>query len=154
MTVIALIRPDSWNFPLLVHVLGAMLLVGALVLSASALVIAWRGGEGSMVRLGFRSLWMGALPAWIVMRGAAEWIADKEGYGKSSDPSWVGIGFSTADIGLVVMLIATLLGGLGVRRLARGQGDANALGRGAAVLVALLLVAYVVAIWAMTTKPD
>jgi hypothetical protein len=153
MTVIALIRPDAWNFPLLVHVLGAMLLVGALALSASALVIAWRGGEGAVVRLGFRSLWMGALPAWIVMRAGAEWIANKEGYGKSSDPSWVGIGFSTADIGLVVMLIATLLGGLGVRRLARGRGDGNALGRGAALLVALLIVGYVVAIWAMTTKP-
>jgi ABC-type spermidine/putrescine transport system permease subunit II len=132
--------------------LGAMLLVGALVLSASALLIGWRGGQGAMVRLGFRSLWMGALPAWIVMRAGAEWIANKE-HLEDSDVSWITIGFNTADIGLVVMLIATLLGGLGVRRLARGQGDGNALGRGAALLVAVLLVAYVVAIWAMTTKP-
>ena len=154
MTVIAAIRPDAWNFPLLVHVLGAMLLVGALGLSASALVIAWRGGAGGMVRLGFRSLWMGALPAWIIMRGGAEWIASKE-HLQDSKASWIGIGFSTADIGIVVMLIATLLGGLGVRRLARDQGGGgNALGRGAALLVAVLLVAYVVAIWAMTTKPD
>jgi hypothetical protein len=152
MTLVAAIRPDAWNFPLLVHVLGAMLLVGALVLSASALVIAWRGGQGAMVRLGFRSLWMGALPAWIIMRAGAEWIANKE-HLEDSDVSWITIGFNTADIGLVVMLIATLLGGLGVRRLARGRGESNALGRGAALLVAVLLVAYVVAIWAMTTKP-
>ena len=28
MTVLAVIRPDSWNFPLFLHVLGAMILVG------------------------------------------------------------------------------------------------------------------------------
>ena len=28
MSVLAAIRPDSWNFPLLLHVLGAMILVG------------------------------------------------------------------------------------------------------------------------------
>ena len=28
MSVLAAIRPDDWNFPLLLHVLGAMLLVG------------------------------------------------------------------------------------------------------------------------------
>ena len=41
MSVIATIRPDSWNLPLLLHVGGAMVLVGALVLAASALVFAW-----------------------------------------------------------------------------------------------------------------
>jgi hypothetical protein len=152
VNLIAAVRPDSWNFPLLIHVLGAMLLVGALVLSASALVLAWRGGAAPMVRLGFRSLWMGALPAWIIMRGGAQWIANKE-HLEDSNATWIGIGFSMSDIGLILMLIATLLGGLGVRRLARGQGG-SALGRGAALLVALLLVGYVIAIWAMTTKPD
>ncbi len=28
--VLASIRPDSWNFPLFLHVLGAMILVGGL----------------------------------------------------------------------------------------------------------------------------
>ena len=31
MSVLAAIRPDDWNFPLLLHVLGAMLLVGGLL---------------------------------------------------------------------------------------------------------------------------
>ena len=35
-TVLAAIRPDSWNFPLFVHVLGAMILVGGLLTGASA----------------------------------------------------------------------------------------------------------------------
>ena len=87
--MLATIRPDSWDFPLLLHVLGAMLLVGTLVLAASALVLAWRDGNASLVRLGYRSLLLGALPAWIVMRGAAEWIADKEGLtGDERPPGW------------------------------------------------------------------
>jgi hypothetical protein len=50
------------------------------------------------------------------------------------------------------MIVATMLAGLAVRRASRG----DALGGGArvaAVLVSLLVAVYVVAIWAMTTKP-
>ena len=32
---VAAIRPDSWDFPLFLHVTGAMLLVGALVVVAA-----------------------------------------------------------------------------------------------------------------------
>ena len=38
--VIATVRPDSWNFPLFVHVLGAMILVGGLLTGASILTFA------------------------------------------------------------------------------------------------------------------
>ena len=78
-----------------------MLLVGALVLAASALVLARRDGSAALLRLGYRSLLIGALPAWIVMRGAAEWIADKEGLTGDEVPSWVDIGYSIADPGLL-----------------------------------------------------
>ncbi len=121
MTVLAAIRPDAWNFPLLLHVLGAMLLVGTLVLAASALVLAWRDGSASLVRLGYRSLLIGALPAWIVMRGAAEWIADKEGLTGDEVPSWVDIGYSTADSGFLLLVISTVLAGLAVRRAGRSE---------------------------------
>jgi hypothetical protein len=30
MSILAVVRPDSWNFPLFLHVLGAMILVGGL----------------------------------------------------------------------------------------------------------------------------
>ena len=40
MTVLALIRPDSWEFPLFLHVLGAMVLVGGLLTGASSLASA------------------------------------------------------------------------------------------------------------------
>jgi uncharacterized membrane protein len=63
MTAIAATRPEGWDFPLLLHLLGAMLLVGTLVLAASALVLAWRDGSAALVGLGYRVLLIGALPA-------------------------------------------------------------------------------------------
>jgi len=152
--VLATIRPDSWDFPLLLHVLGAMLLVGTLILAASALMLAWRDGSASLVRLGYRSLLIGALPAWIVMRGAAEWIADKEGLTGDEVPSWVDIGYSIADPGLLLLLASTVLAGLALRRAGRaGSGGGDGLSLASTVIVALLLIAYLVAIWAMTTQP-
>ena len=154
MIVLASIRPDSWSFPLLLHVLGAMILVGTLVLAASALILAWRDGSASLVRLGYRSLLIGALPAWIVMRGAAEWIADKEGLTGDDVPSWVDLGYSTAEPGLLLLLISTVLAGLAVRRAGRTErSGSGGFSRASTVLVSLVLIAYLVAIWAMTTKP-
>ena len=152
MTVIATIRPDAWNFPLLVHVLGAMLLVGALVLAVSALFGAWRDGNAALVRLGYRSLLLGVLPAWIVMRVAAEWIASKEDL-TDSKASWIGIGFTTADAGLLLILISIVLAGLAARRAGRPESSGGGFGRASTVVVSVLLIAYLVAIWAMTTKP-
>ena len=142
MTVLAAIRPDDWNLPLFVHILGAMLLVGALALVAAALA-------SRDLRLGFRSLLYGVLPGWVVMRGSAEWIADKEGLNDVDPvPSWVDIGYSVADPSLLLILIATVCTGLAASR-QRGDG----LRVTALVLVGILLVASVVAIWVMSTKP-
>ena len=149
--MMAAIRPDSWNIALLVHVLGAMVMVGALVLAVVALVGAWRNRSLDGARLGYRALLWGALPAWVVMRIGAQWIVDKEGLGNSS-LSWVGIGFGTSEGGLLFMIVATVLAGLAVRRASRG-GSLGGGARVAAVLVSLLVAVYVVTIWAMTTKP-
>jgi hypothetical protein len=149
----ATIRPDAWNFPLLVHVLGAMLLVGALILAASALVLAWREGSPALVRLGYRSLLLGALPAWIVMRVGAEWIASKEDLTGANAPSWVDIGYNSADLGLPLLVISTILVGLAVRRAGRAQGPGG-FGRVPAALVPVLVIGYLVVVWAMTTKPS
>jgi hypothetical protein len=150
--VLAAIRPDAWNFPLLIHVAGAMVLVGALVLAGSALIFAWRDGGGTMVRLGYRSLLLGVIPGWIVMRAGGEWIASKE-HLENSNVSWIGIGFTTADGGAVLIIIATIVAALAWRRAAR-DGGGGGLGKAATVLVSILLVAYVVTLWAMTTKPS
>jgi uncharacterized membrane protein len=151
VTVLATIRPDDWNFALLLHVLGALVLVGALVLAVSAMFLAWRGGDAALVRLGFRSLLLGVLPAWVAMRAGGEWIASKE-HLEDAKLTWLDIGFTTADLGLFLIVIATVLGGLAARRAARA-GRPAALGRASAVVTLALLVAYLVAIWARTTKP-
>jgi hypothetical protein len=151
LIVEAFVRPDEWNFPLLMHVLGAMLLVGALILSASFLLLASRDGTAAQARLGFRSLLLGVLPAWLLMRGGAQWIADKEGL-EEAELTWLEIGFITSDPGFTLILIATVLAGLAMRRSSR-DGRPGGLATGSAVLASLMLLAYVVAIWAMTTKP-
>ncbi|MFL5824932.1 MAG: hypothetical protein ACJ76V_00255 [Thermoleophilaceae bacterium] len=153
MDLIAAIRPDSWNFPLLVHLIGATTLVGALVLAGASLLFAWRDGNGGLAVVGYRTMLLAVLPAWIVMRGGAQWVASKE-HVENSNASWVGIGFSTADGGLVLLLAATLLAWLAVRRTRReGAAAPGGLGGASAILVGVLVIAYVVAVWAMTTKP-
>ena len=150
---ISAIRPDSWDFPLLLHVLGAMLLVGTLILAASALVFAWSRGSEPMFRLGFRALLFGVLPSWVLMRAAAEWIASREGL-TDSNLSWISIGFTVADAGLVFLLVATVLAGVATRRAARADGSAGAgFARVSAVLTMLLLGGFLVVVWAMATKP-
>ena len=150
----AAIRPDHWDFPLFLHVAGAMVLVGALVVVAWALVKAWRGDAAGFTRLAYRTLLYVAIPSFIVMRAGAQWIADKEGILDSkSDPSWIGIGFVTSDLGLVLLIAATITAGVAARRLAREPGTTSKNARAAAVLTIIPLVLYLVAIWAMTAKP-
>ena len=154
--MLAVIRPGDWNFPLFVHVLGAMVLVGGLVIALGAQVVAWRRREPAEVvalsRTAFWALVFVAVPGWVVMRAGAEWIYSKEGWSGENDPSWLGIGFTVADIGLPVLVIAIVLAGFGVRQL-RKAGK-SAVGRVATPLVIVLLIAYLVAVWAMTAKPD
>lgn len=158
--MLAAIRPDSWNLPLLVHVLGATVLVGGLVTAVLAQFLGWRRqehtGAVAFARMSFRALLFGALPGWIVMRISAEWIYRKEGWDEVADedaPAWLDVGFITTDVGLLLLLLALILAGLGARRVRRGGGEWSTLGRVATVLTTILLVAYVIAVWAMTAKP-
>jgi hypothetical protein len=154
MSALGVIRPHDWDLPLIVHILGAMILVGALMLSAVSLVAAWRTNSAAMTRLGFMSLFYGAIPGWIVMRGGAAWIANKEGLdGSNIDIAWLNIGNATADGGFLLLIIATVIGWLMVRRIKRDGSASPVPTRIATGLVSLMLVAYLVAVWAMTTKP-
>jgi hypothetical protein len=152
-TLASITRPDSWDLPLFVHILGAMLLVGALTLSAVSLIAAWRSGSGPLTKLGFMSLFYGAIPGYIAMRGGAQWIANKE-HLEDSDVSWIGIGFGVSDMGFLLLIISLVIGGIVVRRINRGGGGAPSISvRIATGLVSLFLIACLVAVWAMTTKP-
>jgi hypothetical protein len=153
-TLLAVSRPTEWNLPLFVHVLGAMILVGGLLAGASTLLYA--RGEARFLRLGYWTLLLVALPGYVVMRIGAEWIYSREGWDDLPDdvdePAWLGIGYIIADLGALLTLIALILGGIGVRRLRDGRGQG--LLKAAMVIAWLVLAAAVVAIWAMSGKPD
>jgi peptidoglycan biosynthesis protein MviN/MurJ (putative lipid II flippase) len=148
----AAVRPDSWNFPLLLHVLGAMVLVALLAVAAVVLSAALRSDDrAGALRLAFRTLLIGAIPAYLVMRVGAEWVASKENL-EDADFAWINIGYSVADGGLLVLIVMTVLTGIASRRAKRGDTPSG-LVRWANGLALLLIVAYAVALWAMAAKP-
>ena len=150
-----LIRPDSWDFPLFLHVAGAMMVTASVVVAVAALALAWRatGEERSAItRFGFRTLLIAGIPSYLLMRIAAEWIVSRENIPTDNEPGWVGIGYGTADLGGILILLATILTGVGMRKL-RGGGGAG-LAKTGTVLATLVIALYVIAIWAMTTKPS
>ena len=157
--MLAAIRPDSWNLPLLLHVLGASILVGGLVAALGAQAVGWTrdtaAGALQLARIGFFTLLCVAVPGWFLMRIGAQWIFTKEGWDDvDSEPGWLGIGWITSDLGGLLILLATILAGLGARRLRRSGAPGSTLVRIATVLTALALIAYVVTVWAMAAKPD
>ena len=158
MTVpLLVIRPDDWNFPLLLHVGGAMVMCGALAVASAALVLAVRSGGDdrvSLARFGFRTLLIGVVPSYLVMRVGAEWISSREGFGGDDEPGWIGIGYITSDFGLLLIIIATVLSGLAARRIRSTPDGPSLMTRISMALTFILIAAYVVAVWAMTTKPS
>jgi hypothetical protein len=154
MSVIAAIRPDEWNFPLFVHVLGAMILVGGLLTGAGALGFA--RGEASFLRLGYWSLLAVSLPGWVLMRIGAQWIYSEEDWDELpeevDEPGWLATGAFIGDVGGLILLVSLVVGGVGVYRLREGKG--SGLLKTTLALTLVLLAAYVVAVWAMTGKPD
>lgn len=153
MTVL-LIRPDSWNLPLLLHVGGAMALVASVTVAAVALIQGWRTSDpssASLKRFGARTLLYAAIPSFFVMRIAAEWILSRE-HLENSNAAWIGDGFLAADAGGLVLLIATIIANVAVRR--HPESGLGTLAKVAASLSVVLIALYVFALWAMTTKPS
>jgi hypothetical protein len=151
--MLAAIRPDSVNLPLFLHVLGAMLLVGALAFVAVAILIGWRGSERAvpLTRLALRAIPYGVLPAYVVMRVGAQWTEAEQNYPDDFEASWIDVGYITADAGALLLLVSLILAGIGLRKLRAGGG--LGLGRAVGVISLVLVAAYVVAVWAMTAKP-
>jgi hypothetical protein len=143
--IVAYSRP-FW--PLFLHVLGAMTLFGSvlavLILAATAWTIA--SAPPAVARAPFLVLLTVSLPAWIVMRGGAQWIYSKEGWSGNHDPTWLGIGFGVADVGLLILLVT-----LGVAYWWRRSGKLVA-GRIVVGLSSVYLVLLAVAWLAMSGK--
>ena len=147
------LRPDAWDLPLFVHVAGAMVLMGAALLAGVALAGGLRAagsGQGAtLTRFGFRTLLIGALPAFIVMRVGAEWIASEQ---EIEEPAWIGIGYITSDGGALFLVAGLITAGIAQKRMGRGEA-ASGLTRAATILSLLLVVALLIALWAMSSKP-
>jgi hypothetical protein len=142
--MLAILRPDSWNVPLFLHVLGATLVTGATAAAfiASSASFRWPW----LRRVAARTLMLAVLPSWLLMRLAGQWIDSKENI--PGDPGWLGVGFLVGDVGLLLLAVAMILGALGVRRPQRNWPV-----RAVAVITAVYFVALVVAMVAMTGKP-
>jgi hypothetical protein len=153
--LLAAIRPDEQSVALLLHLVGATVAFGALLASATSLALA--RGEIRLLRLGYFSLLLVGLPGLILLRLAGEWLYQLQRWDELPDtidePAWLGIGFLVADLGGLLFLLSLVLGGIGVYRLRRGKGDAGLL-KVTMVISLVLVVAYVVAVWAMTGKPN
>ena len=158
--MLAAIRPDDWNFPLLLHVLGASLLLGALITAVTAQLLAWKRAPSADVlvyaRFSFRTLLFVAIPAWFLMRIGGEWITSRENWNDVDElPAWLDLGYVIGDLSGLVLLISVILAGIGARNLGRSNGERGApMVRAATVLAVLLVIASVIAVWAMSAQPD
>lgn len=147
--LLAAIRPDSWNFPLFLHVFGAMVMVGAVTAAVVAQLTSPGFAEPDRLRrFSFRTMLFVAIPAWVVTTVGSEWIRSKEFGDSGEDPTWIGIGYAALDGGGLLLLIATICAGIASRKSKSGLAKASA------IVGAIALAAWIVAIWAMGAKPD
>ena len=147
--VLASIRPDSWNFPLILHIFGAMLLIGAVTAAVVAqLTTPAVADPDRLRRFSFRTMLFVAIPSWFLMAIGAEWIYSKEFGDSEDDPAWIGIGFITRELGGLLLLIATICAGIASRKSKSGLGKVSG------IIAAIALAAWIVAVWAMGAKPD
>lgn len=142
--MLAILRPDNWNFPLFLHVLGAMVVTGA---TAAAFLMAVSSRRWPWLRSTLaKTLLLAVFPAWLLMRLAGQWIDSKENI--PGDPGWLGVGFLVGDVGFVLLIVAMILGAVGMRRPQKNWPISAV-----AILTGIYFVALVVAMVAMTGKP-
>ena len=147
--VLALIRPDSWNLPLFLHVLGATLTFGATATVALLGFAGQRGDPDRSVWLRGLAFWVGLVvlaPAFIVMRGTALWILDKEFPGGHNEPGWVDVGFIVTEPGALLVIVMVILAWF-----TRSPNSRSAVA--VPWLASILLIGLAVAWFAMSAKP-
>jgi hypothetical protein len=144
-------RPDSWDLPLFLHVLGSTLTFGT---TATVAILGFAGVKAAdterslwLRRLAFRVAFGVLVPAFILMRGAGQWIVGKEFPGSAKTPGWVDVGFIVTEPGALLIIVMLVLAFLSSRR--------PTFRAAAAVpwLASIYLVALGIAWFAMTGKP-
>ncbi len=137
-----------------IHIAGAMALVALLILSIFAARNALERGDQPSTSFLARTMLLGVFPAYVVMRVGAQLLVSEEHLDKAK-ATWLDIGFIVSDAGGFLIVVMLILTGLAARKAKSGASVAGSGGlRATAVLVPLLVAAYLLAIFAMTTKPD
>jgi hypothetical protein len=145
--MLALIRPDSWNLPLFLHVFGAIVVFGATATLAIAGFASRRHDEHNalLARTVARAFILAVLPSWILMRVGAEWIRGKEFPSGADEPGWISLGYIVSDGTALLLIVTGILAGLSARR-----------GRvmlAVPILATISVLGYAVAWFAMSGKP-
>jgi hypothetical protein len=152
MSVLAAVRVEG--LPIFLHVLGAMVFVGSLLLAGTVLAGAWNDGSAERVRLGFRTLLIAVVPSYLVMRVFGQIVEAKDAYNADEEKAWIGIGYGTTELGLLLIIGSSIAAGVGSRKALREGGAVGTSRKVATVLVWIMVVLFTIAIWAMTTKPE
>ena len=130
-----------------------MILVGGLLTGRRGARL--RAGRGSACcGSGYWSLLAVALPGYVADadRRGVDLLEGGDVDPQLEDAAWVGIGYIIADAGALLLLVSLIVGGIGVRKLRTGGGAG--LLKVSMVISLLILVAAVVAVWAMSAKPS
>ena len=114
--MLAIVRPDSWNLPLFLHILGATVLFGTTATIAIAGFASRTHSEHEKLlwRVAVKTFLFGVLPSFILMRAGAQWIVGKEFPGDAKTPGWIDVGFIVSEPGALLLIIVGIL--LAVRR--------------------------------------
>jgi len=114
--MLAIVRPDSWNLPLFLHILGATVLFGTTATIAIAGFASRTHSEHEKLlwRVAVKTFLFGVLPSFILMRVGAQWIVGKEFPGDAKTPGWIDVGFIVSEPGALLLIIVGIL--LAVRR--------------------------------------
>jgi len=144
---LAILQPDSGEFPLFLHVFGAIVVFGTTGALAVAGFASRRRPEHAalLARSVARVFLFGVLPAWFLMRIGAEWIRSKEFTGSADEPGWLGVGYIVSDGSGVLLLVTGILAWISTRR-----------GRvmlAVPILATICLIGFAVAWFAMSGKP-
>jgi hypothetical protein len=118
--------------------------LGAVLVLAG--VAGTRPERALLAQRAFRVMLVLVLPAWLVTRVAAQWTVSKEGL-DDSDATWLGIGYIVTEVGLLLLIAATVVAWRWSRRRGEGALRVVLLGLGGVYLAALA-----VAWWAMSAK--
>jgi hypothetical protein len=137
------------HFQLLLHIVGAVALVGATatvgIVGFAGLAARFQAGRNRLARVALGTTLLAGVPAWTLMLVFGSWTKSREGLPDTLD--WIRIGSGVADGGILFLVAAA---GVSFSWARRPDGGRQPLILG--VLATAYLVALAVAWWAMTAK--